>query len=152
MWSLDNSLPYSDDATTGSAWTIRAGLREMAAAVAVSNAGGPMSTLPPRLTAGRGGADSGAAIWTPAPTPSPAAGSSRTSSTFSSRDADFCLVYCWAVGTDGIEVPIPRSLVHTDTIDFKWSDNCFARGDWTDFGLNGDAAPNDRYDYRAVLR
>ena len=37
-------------------------------------------------------------------------------------------------------------------IDFKWADHCHAKGDWTDFTLNGDAAPNDRFNYRAVLR
>ncbi len=34
-------------------------------------------------------------------------------------------------------------------VDFKWSDNCFERGDWSDFTVNGDAAPNDRFNYRA---
>ncbi len=33
---------------------------------------------------------------------------------------------------------------------FKWADHCFGAGDWTDFTLNGDAAPNDRHNYRAV--
>jgi hypothetical protein len=37
------------------------------------------------------------------------------------------------------------------TLDFKWADNCIAVGDWTDFTLNGDAAPNDRFNYRAQL-
>lgn len=37
-------------------------------------------------------------------------------------------------------------------LDFKWADNCIAAGDWTDFTLNGDAAPNDRFNYRAVLQ
>jgi hypothetical protein len=36
-------------------------------------------------------------------------------------------------------------------LDFKWADNCLQAGDWTDFTLNGDAAPNDRFNYRAVL-
>jgi len=36
-------------------------------------------------------------------------------------------------------------------LDFKWADNCIAAGDWTDFTLNGDAAPNDRFNYRAIL-
>jgi hypothetical protein len=35
-------------------------------------------------------------------------------------------------------------------LDFKWADNCIRAGDWTDFTLNGDAAPNDRYNYRAI--
>ena len=34
-------------------------------------------------------------------------------------------------------------------LDFKWADNCLQAGDWTDFTLNGDAAPNDRFNYRA---
>lgn len=36
-------------------------------------------------------------------------------------------------------------------LDFKWADNCFRADDWTDFTLNGDAAPNDRFNYRALL-
>jgi hypothetical protein len=36
-------------------------------------------------------------------------------------------------------------------VDFKWTDNCLGAGDWTDFTLNGDAAPNDRFNYRALL-
>ena len=36
-------------------------------------------------------------------------------------------------------------------IDFKWADHCHAAGDWTDFTLNGDAAPNARFNYRAKL-
>jgi len=36
-------------------------------------------------------------------------------------------------------------------LDFKWADQCFEKGDWTDFTLNGDAAPNDRFRYRAVF-
>ena len=57
-----------------------------------------------------------------------------------------------AVGADAVELSIPRSLVSGDIIDFKWTDNCFKRGDWTDFTLNGDAAPNDRFNYRAILK
>ena len=34
-------------------------------------------------------------------------------------------------------------------LDFKWADNCLHVGDWPDFTLNGDAAPNDRFNYRA---
>ena len=33
--------------------------------------------------------------------------------------------------------------------DFKWADNCLKDKDWSDFTLHGDAAPNDRYNYRA---
>ena len=53
-----------------------------------------------------------------------------------------------------MEMAIPRSLLGTsiDKIDFRWADHCFAKGDWTDFTLNGDAAPDDRFNYRAILR
>jgi hypothetical protein len=34
-------------------------------------------------------------------------------------------------------------------VDFKWADNLQQTGDWSDFTLNGDAAPNDRFNYRA---
>ncbi|MHB9007852.1 MAG: hypothetical protein ACYDC1_13065 [Limisphaerales bacterium] len=37
------------------------------------------------------------------------------------------------------------------SLEFKWADNCFEVGDWTDFTLNGDTAPNDRFNYRAIL-
>ncbi len=37
-------------------------------------------------------------------------------------------------------------------IDFKWADNIQQTAEWSDFTLNGDAAPNDRFNYRAVLR
>ncbi|MDR3690986.1 MAG: hypothetical protein P4L46_16525 [Fimbriimonas sp.] len=55
-----------------------------------------------------------------------------------------------------MELAIPRSVlgVHSlpATIDFKWADHCFQKGDWTDFVLNGDAAPDDRFNYRATLQ
>ena len=35
---------------------------------------------------------------------------------------------------------------------FKWADNIQQTGEWSDFTLNGDVAPNDRYNYRAVFR
>lgn len=38
------------------------------------------------------------------------------------------------------------------TIDFKWADNIQQTGEWSDFTINGDAAPNDRFNYRAVVR
>jgi hypothetical protein len=34
---------------------------------------------------------------------------------------------------------------------FKWADGIRETGDWTDFTLNGDVAPNDRFKYRAVF-
>jgi hypothetical protein len=48
-------------------------------------------------------------------------------------------------------IAVPRSALGLTSLpaalDFKWADHCFARGDWTDFTLNGDAAPNDRFNY-----
>ncbi len=35
---------------------------------------------------------------------------------------------------------------------FKWADNIRQTGEWSDFTINGDVAPNDRYNYRAVIR
>lgn len=43
----------------------------------------------------------------------------------------------------GLKGP-PRSL------DFKWADHCIVKADWSDFTLNGDAAPNDRFNYRVI--
>lgn len=54
-----------------------------------------------------------------------------------------------------LELSIPwQALGRTGpaTLDFKWADNCIQAGDWSDFTLNGDAAPNDRFNYRAVLK
>lgn len=51
-----------------------------------------------------------------------------------------------------LELAIPRRLLgHPDQIDFKWADNCLKAHDWTDFTLNGDAAPDDRFNYRAMF-
>ena len=36
-------------------------------------------------------------------------------------------------------------------LDFKWTDHLRLNGDWSDFTLNGDVAPNDRFNYRARL-
>jgi hypothetical protein len=54
-----------------------------------------------------------------------------------------------------MEIAVPRKLAGVAalpaTVDFKWADHCYAKGDWTDFTLNGDAAPDDRFNYRAKL-
>jgi hypothetical protein len=61
----------------------------------------------------------------------------------------------FAVRGNELEMSIPRSLLHIDAassvIDFKWADHCYAKGDWTDFTLNGDAAPDGRFNFRAKL-
>lgn len=36
--------------------------------------------------------------------------------------------------------------------DFKWADHCHDAGDWTDFTSNGNAAPNDRFNYGAKFK
>jgi hypothetical protein len=53
------------------------------------------------------------------------------------------------VGEHEIEVAVPRSLLNANGFDFKWTDNSIQDGEWTDFTLNGDVAPNDRFNYRA---
>lgn len=54
-----------------------------------------------------------------------------------------------------MEIAIPRAAlglrILPAALDFKWADHCFQRGDWTDFTLNGDAAPDDRFNYRALF-
>lgn len=54
-----------------------------------------------------------------------------------------------------IELSIPRQALHLPsgpvTLDFKWADNIQQTGDWSDFTLNGDSAPNDRFNYRARI-
>ena len=61
----------------------------------------------------------------------------------------------YAVAGNEMEVAIPRAalgITHLPaTIDFKWADHCFKKGDWTDFTLYGDAAPDDRFNFRAKL-
>ena len=54
-----------------------------------------------------------------------------------------------------LELAIPRSVLGVSrlpaTIDFKWADNILQTGNGSDFTLHGDAAPNDRFNYRAKL-
>ncbi len=54
-----------------------------------------------------------------------------------------------------LQVAIPRSALGLPAdackVDFKWADNVQQTGDASDFTLNGDAAPNDRFNYRARL-
>lgn len=54
-----------------------------------------------------------------------------------------------------LELAIPLSVLGGKLpawIDFKWADNLQQTGDWSDFTLNGDAAPNDRFNYRAAFK
>lgn len=56
----------------------------------------------------------------------------------------------FAMSGDQLEISVPRWILGANPLnfDFKWADNCYEKGDWTDFTLNGDAAPNDRFNYR----
>jgi len=63
-------------------------------------------------------------------------------------------VACRAAGNE-LELAIPYSLLSRETlpvtIDFKWADNIRQTGEWSDFTLNGDVAPSDRFNYQAHL-
>jgi hypothetical protein len=52
-----------------------------------------------------------------------------------------------------LELAVPRAALglikRPITLDFKWADNIQQTGEAADFTLNGDAAPNDRFNYRA---
>ncbi len=62
----------------------------------------------------------------------------------------------WRAEGAELALAVPRAAVGVDrrdaTFDFKWADHCFQAGDWTDFTLRGDAAPNDRFRFRAHLQ
>jgi hypothetical protein len=62
----------------------------------------------------------------------------------------------YRVAGNEMELSIPRSVLGIKTfpatLDFKWADNIQQTGEAGDFTLNGDAAPNDRFNYRAVLK
>ncbi len=54
-----------------------------------------------------------------------------------------------------LELAVPWNLLGTKrpaALDFKWADNIQQTGDWPDFTVNGDAAPNDRFNYRARMK
>jgi hypothetical protein len=61
-------------------------------------------------------------------------------------------VACRVAGNE-LELAVPRSALGLTklpaTLDFKWADNIQQTGEAADFTLNGDAAPNDRFNYRA---
>lgn len=56
-----------------------------------------------------------------------------------------------------LEMMLPRRYLVTGSsfspmmIDFKWADNIQQDGTWSDFTLNGDSAPPDRFNFRALL-
>ena len=59
----------------------------------------------------------------------------------------------WRMQGNELELAVPWKSLGLKSppamLDFKWADNCIEARDWTDFTLNGDAAPNDRFNYRA---
>lgn len=60
-----------------------------------------------------------------------------------------------AASGDALELAIPFPALglapDVRAIDFKWADAIAETGDWSDFTLNGDVAPNDRFNYRAIF-
>ena len=54
-----------------------------------------------------------------------------------------------------IEIPLETLKLDSETlqyVDFKWADNIQETGEARDLTINGDVAPNDRYNYRAIFR
>jgi hypothetical protein len=62
----------------------------------------------------------------------------------------------WKLAGHNLELSIPWKALGLRrppaSIDFKWADNLPLTGDWRDFTLHGDVAPNDRFNYRALLQ
>jgi hypothetical protein len=62
-----------------------------------------------------------------------------------------------AINGTQMELRLPLNLLVLEgktvkRIDFKWADNILENGQPKDFTVNGDVAPNDRYNYRAVFK
>jgi hypothetical protein len=61
----------------------------------------------------------------------------------------------YRVAGNEMELAIPRNVLNQAklpaAIDFKWADNIQQTGDASDFMLNGDVAPPERFNYRARL-
>ena len=78
-----------------------------------------------------------------------------------SLEADVGGTYSWKpvssvgyrVARNELMIVIPRKLLGLsngeNVIDFKWADSVAQTGDPSDFTLNGDSAPDDRFNYRA---
>ena len=70
------------------------------------------------------------------------------------RDGQWATVGKARYGVDGngMELAIPRKLVGLEgkpaNFDFHWADNIRAFGDVSELGVNGDSAPNRRWNYR----
>jgi hypothetical protein len=56
------------------------------------------------------------------------------------------------VNGNGLELEVSRKLLNLTkghlTFDFHWADNPQSLSDISDFGVNGDSAPNRRWNYR----
>ncbi len=60
----------------------------------------------------------------------------------------------YRVAGNEMEMAIPRGLLGKTlpaAIDFKWADNIQQTGDFSDFVLNGDVAPNGRFNWRGKM-
>ena len=59
------------------------------------------------------------------------------------------------IGASELELAVSREAMgigkNPVVFDFKWADSIQQTGEWSDFTLNGDAAPNDRFNYRAKI-
>lgn len=55
------------------------------------------------------------------------------------------------IGEKELEISIPPKVFaeQIEEVHFKWTDGIEENGEWSDFTLHGDSAPNDRYNYRA---
>jgi hypothetical protein len=62
--------------------------------------------------------------------------------------------YC--INGNGLELSIDRSLIDLKSgkprFDFHWADNIKKFGDISEFGVNGDSAPNRRFNYRFYVK
>jgi len=58
----------------------------------------------------------------------------------------------YRVNGNGLELSVPRSLIDqsskTPALDFHWADNIQSFADVSELGVNGDSAPNRRWNYR----
>ncbi len=61
----------------------------------------------------------------------------------------------YATNSREMELSVPRSALGVEpgspALHFKWADHIDGSGDWSDFTVHGDVAPNDRFTYRAAF-
>ena len=62
----------------------------------------------------------------------------------------------YRVNGNGMEIAIPRALIgqkgKTPGFDFHWADNIQSFDGASEFGVNGDSAPDRRWNYRYEVR